>query len=924
MTFKSTAALFGLLLGMLWLFGMMLAFKKTHADESFILPNLQAVGEDYDIDKVSIRRLGSDKKSEEIEFTKKDGLWIAQQAGLKQAIRVDEFQINKIVKEVTAARRSDDASPEQNLSEFGLDSPRITVTLTGHKPKTDKEKSWQLFVGNESADKVFAFVNSSERPGRVFPVLKSGLASVFFTNVNSLRTRQIFKFLEPSISGIRLTKGKSELELKQDEKGLWRFEKPSLGFADYEGPQAPKKDPTKPFGEKPFGEKAPEGGVKSLLLALLSMRIETEEDFVLSTDLNPAHFGLEAGQEKGRIEFTKFPDKDAQEKKKVEATKEVLLLGNPVEGKNYIFARLADDPGIFKLNVKLLAPFDKALADPEKDSGNLRSTDIAIFDVKKVDALVLKYGKEETAFWLPDGKTMMMKTGSEKPIKASEKSVTALLDSILGKREIQKFYDDPDGKKIDAELGFDDPASTVSVYVNGLIREDPDAKENEKEPKDKKEKKEKKKDDGPEFKKDMKPAVLLIFGKTDKELVNVKRVLPDGTISRFAVPKTLLEKVSPAEGTLAFLDTALPNYGNEEIISLKLERGPEKFELVKGSGDQSNRWFFKEAASAGSASTADVDKTKMFVHLLSGLQAKKWLRKISQGDDLEKYGLKTPAIVATLRIKKDRLQPEAAATVSAMLGGPFPMTGILAGSLAVASRQSDPGEAIVVKIGKETDEAKDKPGYFAQHSGATSLFLLAPDFVKFLRETDFTDRDGILRAEAFLAIRLVGFAAAEPQAAWLFASPLATGQILGFDPAKVKEVEIVHRNPFELRTFAFERKDKTWQVKSGLSDFSLDTEKLSAFLKDLGELKTDRFVSLDGQKPEHKLGAKEFQLKINLAIEGGQTATLTIGAPFERQGFFAQLSSWPDAVFFVPASKFDTLLNRGAGHFAKERVAGAQ
>src|SRR5436309_607924 len=72
--------------------------------------------------------------------------------------------------------------------------------------------------------------------------------------------------------------------------------------------------------------------------------------------------------------------------------------------------------------------------------------------------------------------------------------------------------------------------------------------------------KDKKKDEEPKLKKDAKPAVTLIFGKTEKDTVYVKRVTQDGTVSRFTVPKAIMEKVLPAEGVLAFFDTALPSF----------------------------------------------------------------------------------------------------------------------------------------------------------------------------------------------------------------------------------------------------------------------------------------------------------------------------------------------------------------------------
>ncbi len=70
------------------------------------------------------------------------------------------------------------------------------------------------------------------------------------------------------------------------------------------------------------------------------------------------------------------------------------------------------------------------------------------------------------------------------------------------------------------------------------------------------------------------------------------------------------------------------------------------------------------------------------------------------------------------------------------------------------------------------------------------------------------------------------------------------------------------------------------------------------------------------------MSPKEASLIIELGLEGGETITLTVGALFERVGYFAQSSVWPEAVFFLAGTKVEPLL-RGVGYFAKERVASA-
>src|SRR5262249_28790946 len=173
----------------------------------------------------------------------------------------------------------------------------------------------------------------------------------------------------------------------------------------------------------------------------------------------------------------------------------------------------------------------------------------------------------------------------------------------------KEFVDEPDdeAKKKDAERGLDQPQAEVVLYKGGLEKEetkDDDAK-GKKDKKDKKDKdkkakendkgkKEKKKDEEPKLKKDAKPIVTLTFGKTDKDMVYVKRVTQDGLVSRFAVPKSIIEKVLPAEGVLAFFDTALPSFELANVTGLEVDKDGDKIVVEKGHGEQSSRWLLKD------------------------------------------------------------------------------------------------------------------------------------------------------------------------------------------------------------------------------------------------------------------------------------------------------------------------------------------
>ncbi len=889
MNFRSTAILFGLLLGMLWLFGLMVALKKTGVDEALVLPSLQARADrKIDVDTVIVRRRQSDKTMKEYTLIKDKSEWKLQVPALKGKVTVDAGKVNELINQVRNARRDEDAEvPEKP----GLEQPEIEVILEGHKeikPEGDQREKWTLALGQTSADNAYVFVTSSDqKKNKVLAVERSKLRSLYVDDPNKLRSLDPLGIFDAgSIKAVDLKQapdGAAEVELKQFEDGSWRFAKPALGYADSEGP-APAKDIP--------GIEPKEGGVKGLLAAIKSLRINAEEDFLPLREVNLAAHGLEPDKERLRIEVSVSEDK--------EQAKKTLLVGIAVKekGKEQYYLALPGEPALARIDAAKLEPIFQVLKDP----GSLRSLTLTHVDAKKVDAVVLRRGQEELKLVHPEGGDWQLQTAADKLSKANDKACQDLVEVLQGKKQIQSFPE-----QSDAELGLDKPVAEVSLYSEAL----------EKDAKDKKDKKK------VTWKKDVKPAVTLSFGKTDKEVVYVKRVTQDGLTSKLAVPKSLLDKAAPPQWSLAFLDLALPTFAVEDVIQLALERGKDKVEVVRGQGEDAARWLLKNLQDLSGRNHADNQLVPGVLGELARLQARKWLKKTEAKEDLEVYGLKTPTLVATVYVRKDR-PAVIAAGVALLLTVPAPQRALAAVCALALAKSTDQGDPLVIKVGKETDQEKDKPGVFALHSGSELLFLLPTDLVKGLREVDLRDRSWVLKLQPLADASLL--AANNPPGPNLLplASPLVTGNVLTFDAAKVKEVKAAIRTKQELRRLHFLRpKDaKTWQDKSGLEDFHLDADKVTELVDSLSKLRTDRFVLFaGGPKAEHKFGPKEASLKIDLVREDGKTFTLTVGAAFEGSGYFAHSSAWPQAVFLLPPAQIDPLL-RGVPHFAKEKVAG--
>src|SRR5450631_420146 len=103
MNFRITTFFFGLLLAMLWVFGLMIAHKKTASDSTAIVPSLT----DAKVESIKIERTEKGKELPAVLFEQKDDVWYLKDAG--QSTRVEGFQINRILEQIREAKPEEDA-----------------------------------------------------------------------------------------------------------------------------------------------------------------------------------------------------------------------------------------------------------------------------------------------------------------------------------------------------------------------------------------------------------------------------------------------------------------------------------------------------------------------------------------------------------------------------------------------------------------------------------------------------------------------------------------------------------------------------------------------------------------------------------------------------------------------------------------------
>ena len=169
MNLRTTPLLFGLLLGILWLFGLMLVYKKTAPDENLILPSM--AGAKVDLVTIEYHEAKGGKDEAGI-FTQDNDMWYLLQH--EQKVRVEGFKIDQMIKEAQNARRYEEEQPSAELAKFGLEPPQIVVTFKGTVQSRDKE--WQLRIGKEMSARFLVYVNLKpiqRSRTRAFPVVRT-------------------------------------------------------------------------------------------------------------------------------------------------------------------------------------------------------------------------------------------------------------------------------------------------------------------------------------------------------------------------------------------------------------------------------------------------------------------------------------------------------------------------------------------------------------------------------------------------------------------------------------------------------------------------------------------------------------------------------------------------------------------------------
>jgi hypothetical protein len=847
MNLRTTSLLFGILIAMLLVFGIALQAPRNQGDQGYVFATIGP------LPSLNVGTVLIEHKGKEIRLVKSDRGWRLELPPATATARADETKVEQLIDQVRGARKVEEAEVTRDLARVGLENPETKVTLK----EKGAGREWTLYVGDKSPDKEYVYVTSSDRPKEVMAVSASTLESIFFDSPDALRATALLDVSDANANSVALSapavadkkekKEKTEVALAKTREGLWVFKAPAdYGAADFAGTPPPKEEP----------------GVKGLLTALGNLRVENVKDFEPLGAKPLADYGVLPGKETLRVAVERTPFGGDKGK----TIKEALLVGNKVKGKDEYYVRAEQDDSVARVAAKKLETVLRVAGDPAV----LRSRNLTEVERNAVDVVDLRWGtglKQEVRLRRPDPTLWEVYEGG-KWQKANEPAVAGDRDSLLaavkGQGKVEEFFD---RKDLDEKLGFGSPTAEVKVYVGGLEKKAREkagkgAKEKAKEP------------TGPALKKGAAPAVTLIFGKTDKDRVYVKRVSASLGTSRVAVPASILEKVAPPEGALAYLDTSLPSPPVADVVKLQLDRGATRFVVektkekakekekgkapAKAGKEKAPAWQLIEPKDLPGRTSADEAQVDVVLQTLAHLQVEKWVRKIDPKDKkgLAEYGLEAPGLAATMTVKK-----------------------------------GDKTEDYVYQFGKDAGDGKK--GVYALLNKTDIVFLAQPQAVQTLREAELRDLT-----------------------------------IFTFDPAKVKDV--VMQGWYEKANYVFElllerKSGDTWAAPK-LKGFEVSGKAVSDFVKDLSRLRAKQLVTVKAKSlTEYKLAPADKNLRVEVKMDDGKTSyTLTVGAlNKDGTGYYATASTLPDVVLLLPKERFEAVVG-SYNYFSRTKQASAK
>jgi len=840
MNFRLTAVLFSsiFVLGLVLLIMSLTGGTKPSTDA---ITEELAVSKPDQIDTIEFEREGGLKLKLVRDSAHKDQWQIVEPFKAK----ADTVAVSEVVGALLKAKPTTYGGSMPNMATAGLQPAGLKVTLR------HGEKSSTINLGNVTpGGKGVVFVTTSARPKRPMAIPRTSLESILREPnkdgaaadlakwTGDFRSKAVFD-VDPRGAGddvigitLKTKNGTKTLSLVQSPRG-WKFADPT-GWGD--------ADPAGDTAASP----GTFTGVRPLLGALTSLQAISAGDFIENpTPQDLEKYGLNpSNPDRVEVRITN--------KNKVET---VAFIGKkdaaapppkdphgamPQTGKWWV--QVQGQPGVIRANAGDLSGLVSVIENPDP----LRDRNLLSVEKTRIDGLDLANGAVKLrkiggplAPWKLYGNP-----AAGDPQVATLVDVERILNGLTERRTVKSF-------PAPNEANFGPGAVTVKVWTDGF-EANPDAKA---EPKEK-----------------GKP-ITLVFGKVEGDLVNVKRLLPDGATDFFLLPTMIKLGSSPDpvdilqaanKPRLDFLDKDLKGFSSTNVDKLTVQ-GVVNFDLLRDdtANPSAGGPVFRFAADArGPAGQvykkgeqADSQAVQGLLDILATTPSvNRFVDEAPTPEKLVEYGLGTATKLRVI--------------------------------VGLKGTAPDDKER-VYEFGKET---ADPNFVYAQVGGKKAVFTL-PKFIY----DKFPNAD------------------------------LRNKIVFQVNPAEVSRIEIVGWGHVfgKPGTLTLEKnKEGIWvATKAPTTGYVADPNRVAAFLKMLESLQVRSFTGDNTMEPKHKLGDDKELFVVTLAnAAGGHHLHLRLGGPADANGttLYAFTNRVPDGkpIVTVDAAPFKPY-KEGPAAFAK-------
>lgn len=296
--------------------------------------------------------------------------------------------------------------PEFSPAKYGLDRPTATVSFA------TKDRAFELNIGGKSPTGLY-YAAPADAEDLVM-VLPSSFYDTIDREPNDLRDRRPFVFEDYAVRRIRLQSAKEAEPFvfeRDAEGGTWRIRRPVDGRAE-------------------------QRNVNNILRTLLQVAVL---DFASDDPAQVAEFGLDKPALTVTLEDTRG--------------EHTLKIGTHPQRPRQVYAQVADNPTIFRIDDRLLAEIDKPLM-------TYRDRRLFHFRAQDVDRVVVEYsGMPTTELVLRAGEWKMLKP-REEPTRTV--AVTALLGTLESAEIVGWASESAENLQ---RWGLDRPAMQITLHL---------------------------------------------------------------------------------------------------------------------------------------------------------------------------------------------------------------------------------------------------------------------------------------------------------------------------------------------------------------------------------------------------------------------------------------------------------------------------